>query len=50
MGGWVGVGGGGDGWLGFLKIKPTQPSLVELGLGLSLAIIDNDKNKAWKGQ
>ena len=25
--------------MGFLKIKPTQPSLVELGLGLSLAKI-----------
>ena len=25
--GWVGVGGGGGGWLGIAKIMPTQPQL-----------------------
>ena len=30
--GWVGVGGWRWGWLGYMKIKPTQP---QLGLGLA---------------
>ena len=46
----VGVGG----WLGYMKIKPTQPAQLELGLGLGRAwqkkdIEEREKNgeRSW---